>query len=384
MADLSIEVWIENQLGIDVDASTTVKNTQLRQFTRDGARSILKILMQQGAIDELKYFLKKVAGATSNDVNTAQGGDHNIYDGSPMMVLRKHNSFSGSPYFACREVQQTVEPYVTLPTSAEFATKEHPVWLRVGKNLLRVYPAPTSNDTADIYAFEMFDSLDEDDEPISGDSSWSHFMKQYSTPLRYYVAEQACYILMAAESATLGGISWSQPSAPSAPVFPDSIYNLSPLPTAPVYAAPLTAPDYTRLNTFLDDEDPEMSAAAVQKVQMQLTEYAQDIQDASNNFAKEAKIFDNDLSRIIKEADGISSTDIANAQNEIARYAQEVQSFLGEIQAEAQEAQSLTASASAALQAWGTLAATYGDKFNSFMMVSFPKPQPPQGGRNAG
>tara|TARA_R100000458_G_C8269209_1_gene244002 strand:+ start:85 stop:1233 length:1149 start_codon:yes stop_codon:yes gene_type:complete len=381
MADQTIEAWLEQQLGITVDGSSTVNETNVRQHTKDGARSIVKMLMQQGAINELKYFLKKVAGATSNDVNTAQGGDHNIFDGAPMMVLRKHNSMGGSPYFACREVEQTLEPYVTMSTSAELATKEHPVWLRVGKNALRVYPAPTSDDTADIYAFEMFDGLDEDDEPISGTSAWSNFMKQYSTPLRYYVAEQACYVLMAAEAKTLGTISWSSPTAPTAPVFVDALYNLSAMPTAPSYNPPVTAPDYTRLNTFLDDEDPEMSAVAAQKVQMQLTEYAQDIQDSASKFAEEAKIYDNTLQHIIKDADGLSSTDIANAQNLVAKYAQEVQEFLAEVQEQSLEAQSMTASASGALQSYATLAASYNEKFTTYMMVSFPKPQ--QGGQNA-
>ena len=87
------------------------------------------------------------------------------------------------------------------------------------------------------------------------------------------------------------------------------------------------------------------------------------------------------MQHIIKDADGLSSTDIANAQNLVAKYAQEVQEFLAEVQEQSLEAQSMTASASGALQSYATLAASYNEKFTTYMMVSFPKPQ--QGGQNA-
>ena len=73
---------------------------------------------------------------------------------------------------------------------------------------------------------------------------------------------------------------------PVAPVLINNSIDSSSL-TAPVYTSPaMFAPDWASADSFIADEDPEMSAARVKEIQAKISEYGANIQDSVNVFNK--------------------------------------------------------------------------------------------------
>ena len=468
MAEQSIKNAIFSRLKGAVSAD--LPDADITQWVVDGLRDMLRILKQQNALTELVSFTRKaVTGATSNLVNIP---DANTTDGLAL-VLRKHNSGTGE-YYSCREVSILQQAKVKDPMSAEYATAQHPVYYHESRNVINVFPAPTANDVVDVYALDSFASIDQDDLANSTESALDYVPDGYWNGIIYYCTSEASLAMyyklgtviedLTYNSITniprfeIDSISYQDNWLPIGDIddltLPTTVSDNLPtftlpaisLPSPPDYDAPSVNVDKISVNKYLSEEDKEMSDVALSKVNMQLTEYSQDIQNKLNEYSKNAKVYetesakklkdyeydfnerleeyraelqaklaeyeagvakaskehDADLAILVKEYETTASAklkdaemqftkEMQNIQNQIAKYQTHVQAYTQEVTKSLGEMQSSVTQNNAAAAIYLQAHSMYRQKYLEFMKVQpgpgpqqqQQQPQARQGGRNA-
>ena len=447
--ELSFENQVEARLNITL--GTEMTDTDIGGWMNDGYRVIIKTLKQQGAINELRYFMKESASVTvltgvisntfdntvftksshklldgdtvdlsgfteatelngmkglvvqnktthtfelagissdpaettggtvektnsgsfiSNDINMSVADS---FDGDLFMILRRHNTKSRD--YDCREISLSQEGEAGDVYSSIYATKQHPVYMFVTKETFRVLPAPTSTDYVKLFYIPMPPAAI-DSNSVPGDADWSFMPDAYSTALMYYVCSTASSSMVSKYLIELKALSWSSPSGPTALSLPSTIYNDFDLPTAPVYIANVSAPDFTRMNTFLDDDDAEMSTVSANKLQMEIQKYATDVTESAQKFAAEAKEYDTIVAQRSKTSDGTVAAEIQNIQNKVQDYVGRVQKYAQDIQETVAETTYELQEANVLLQKWQELQIIYDRSFKEYMMNKLPQPQP--------
>ena len=323
MAELSLNNAILNRIkgatAVDFGAS------DVTQWAKDALRDIVKLLKQQGALGELVHFTRKaVEGATSNSVTIP---DANTTDGLAL-VLRKHNAGTGG-YYNCREVSILQQANLADPMSAEYATAQHPAYYHETRNVIKVLPAPSGTDIVDVYALDSFSTIDHNDFANSTEAALDHIPDGYWNAVIYYCTAEASLAMyykvgtviedLAYNSITaiprfnIDSISYQDNWLPLGDIdgitLPDEVSSNLPvfimpamtLPTAPTYTPPTVSVDKLNVNKYLNDEDKEMTDVALSKVNMQITEYSQDIQNNLNSFNESAKEYDTESAKRLKD-----------------------------------------------------------------------------------
>jgi hypothetical protein len=212
---------------------------------------------------------------------------------------------------------------------------------------------PTSNGTADI---------------VHGSDSIEHFPKE---AIRLLVVGGAMRCL----HRMISDIKFSTMSLPVNPSPPSlSSNSISFTTTAPVYTAPLVAPSFSTVDTYIaTDEDVELAGIKIQEINTQISEYQANIQNQLNIFNDANVEYQAELQRAIENA-RLSSQDDAQL---LQKYQLEVQDYQGLVNAEVQKQQDVFAKDSADFQfktnQYGLLSAEYMKGLQLFMGGSTPQ-----------
>ena len=169
-------------------------------------------------------------------------------------------------------------------------------------------------------------------------------------------------------------LSWNIPSRPIAPQIQantsstgGSEVDLTKLANAPTYTPPvMQAPDWADINNWINsEEDPEMSAARVQSIQAQISDYQARLNESQQVFNKENIEYQAKLQIALQDANQGSQGDnslISQFGSEVQAYQTEVNSI---IQNNVQQVQSWQTEYAIALQEFGTDIQNELNEFNS-------------------
>ena len=315
----------------------------------------------------------------------------NIFDSGYFLVEREYTETRGglkksstTNWIACREVSREDLYKVHDPSSSMYATNRSPVYSYTGNNQeIEVFPAPGVSNPVRVWGLKDYSDIVYTTSPTSGGTDYPD---AYWLALMYYIVAQSANSYVANATQNLASVTWTDQNtvtrlADNAPSLPYSLENiLSPPPT---FVKPVASVDTARLNAFLDDDDSELGAVAVQKISNEIVEYTQDIQNELANYTKEAKIWETEVNNAWKDADGDLQALIGEYQNEVQRYTVNVQTYTQDIQHEAGKVGSLIQKYTGNLQAFSTLAVMYENKFKEYMLSKQPVPQQQQGAKNA-
>lgn len=135
-------------------------------------------------------------------------------------------------------------------------------------------------------------------------------------------------------------LSWSLPSKPLAPQIQanssttgGSEVDTSKLATAPTYTPPvMQTADWNDVNNWINtEEDPEMSAARVQSISAQISEYQARLNESQQTFTKENIEYQAKLQIALQDANQGSQGDnslISQYSSEVQAYSQEINSLI--------------------------------------------------------
>lgn len=91
----------------------------------------------------------------------------------------------------------------------------------------------------------------------------------------------------------------------------------------PVYTPPVMNIDYGRLNQYLDDDDIEMASSVRGKLDIQIQEYAQELQNSVNEYSKEVAIYEAETNKRVKEYDSKYGEQLKRWENRVGEYFKE-------------------------------------------------------------
>ena len=462
MALEDIQLSVERRLG-DTLTNLSVTDNNFHSYLNESYIALIKRLKQNGAVEDLKHFMKKAASqvvltgvtATAVDPTIFTKASHGLVDGDIVeltgftemteingmtgtvneinsstfevngiaadpaettggivtkitsgtltsndvalsgilsldtdlfMVLRYHGT--KSRYYNCREISIAQEGEAQDVYSAVYATKQSPVYMFTDSDNIRVLPIPTTTDYVTYYYLPVLAS-GVDVDSVMFDTDWVNFPDMFYLPLVYQVTHN---VAMGASLDLLKdwfGITYEIPVIPTAPTLSHAIYSEYDLPTAPVYSPSLAAPDFAKIDTFLNDDDYEMTSVAVQKAQIQLTQYGSDITESAQKFQSEVSEYNAIIAKRLKDSEGHIAAEISAVQNTIARYAQQIQAYAGQVQLLVAKNQDKSQQYVARSQKLFEISVEYSRKFDMFMLSRLPQPgegaqQQAQGGQNAG
>ena len=319
---------------------------------------------------------------TANDVTLA--GALSL-DTDLFMVLRYHGT--KGRYYNCREISISQEGEAQDVYSPIYATKQSPVYMFTDSDNIRVIPAPTVTDYVTYYYLPVLTTA-ADEDSVMFDADWVNFPDMFYLPLVYEVTHNVAMGASLAQLRNWFAATYEVPVIPSAPTLNHAIFNEYDLPTAPIYSPNVSAPDIAKIDTFLNDDDYEMTSVAVQKAQIQLTQYGSDITESAQKFQAEVNEYNAIVAKRLKSSEGHVAAEIAAVQNTVARYAQQIQSYAGQVQLLASKNQDKSQQYVTRSQKLFEIAIEYSRKFDMFMLSRLPQPgqgssQSEQGGQNA-
>lgn len=160
------------------------------------------------------------------------------------------------------------------------------------------------------------------------------------------------------ETPTISDIDLSSITVPSAPTAPSFTYtdatassvtstSIAALPTAPSFSSPSKptdlSDDYSEFDTRQADDDVEMAANVIQKIQSELQEYQADLQDAVESFNADIAEYQSEVQERFNQAEITKQEALTDAQLsnevEVANAARKLEEQVSEYQAELQKYQ---------------------------------------------
>ncbi len=193
-----------------------------------------------------------------------------------------------------------------------------------------------------------------------GDSTISNYPPQGYPAVAIYAAIQGqIRNITDLVKTTLGGLSFTTPTAITAPTAPSFTWTdavigtwaattLGTTATPPTYTKPTQTFDVTQFEAFLEtNEDSELADRQLGRLQHEMSEYQLDIQNELNEFQKDLAVYQGVIQQEIKQADITSNEIIASAKdgtelnkfNELQTLAEQVQEYqavLGKHQSDVQ------------------------------------------------
>jgi len=255
-------------------------------------------------------------------------------------------------------------------TSLYYRSKYHPAfWELDGKTY--IHPTPgSSGDRASIHHIKYSTVAGSEDtgEIVGFPDSFEHLMVLYAgsqalleylgdledslpaalalpaTPISPVLSdssisftETTTYTAPVISLPTFPSLTWNMPTAPVTPALADA--SIDALGTAPIYTAPVISPDFAEIQTWIDDDDPELAQSAQGKVTLEINKYQADIQSALNDFNELNTEYQADMQVKTQEAQLLSKDD----DQKIQKYGAELQEYTASITKLVQENQSKVA-----------------------------------------
>ena len=111
------------------------------------------------------------------------------------------------------------------------------------------------------------------------------------------------------------------------------------IPEAPQFNPPVSNPNFSRIDDYLDEEDIDLVGAAVGGIQAEIQKYQLDIQNESAQYQDAVLKYNADVNKIMKQAEMNIGTSTAEYTAKVQKYSAEVQKYTGDIQSYATEVQ---------------------------------------------
>lgn len=335
---------------------------------------------------------------TNFSVNPISGLDNLFADNRYYLVQRysveTNNTYTkegvSGNWYAAREMGIQDIHKASDPSSIEYATERSPIYWRDSiTGEINVKPNPSSQEQVRVFGLPIqtiVNTTDPDTYNVSTTGIDKHWPRMYWTPLYYYCTSEAATKLASKMLFDLTAVQYNEPASVSrlADAAPALAYGLTGIVgSPPSFTKPTVAPDATRLDAFLDDDDSELASVAVQKFSQQIQQYSQDIQNELGEYTKEAKVWELNVQHQLKDADGDLQALISNYQNEVGRYQTNVQTYAQDVINQTSEVTSLLQKHSAEIAAYKDASQMYYQKFISFMTSRVQPPSQEQGGKRA-
>ena len=124
---------------------------------------------------------------------------------------------------------------------------------------------------------------------------------------------------------TFPTITWNFPTTPTVPAIADN--SIASLDNAPTYTPPQSFIDIAAIDTYINDDDPEMADKKKDKASLEIAKYQADIQNELNNFNKANAIYAAETQKKIQDATLSAGDD----NQKIQKYQAEVQAYVSEV-----------------------------------------------------
>ena len=335
--------------------SLTVSDTdELSQFLKDG---VIDVTNKWLAIrpQDADMFMASTAEQTSN------GADLN---GAKIVTVVREDG-TNNQWRKCRKISLGLQYDVTDPDSLNYASAINPAYMQDEDGKISVFPVPGSDPNA--YKIYYVNNT-----PVDASGS---ALAYNDTDIKYFPSDKiylvTIYASMRLVQATIGGIANLSitavpPDVPSAPSFAGATVTLETagsLGTAPTYTAPVvtgdtqeitgtivagaagTSADQVNFNHWYDvladlietEEDTELAAAQIQKINSYIGAYQAAIQNQLNIFNDANVEYQSTVQEALQELQVASAKAQKDAdleqQKQIAEYSSKLQRFQNEIAA---------------------------------------------------
>ena len=335
--------------------SLTVSDTdELSQFLKDG---VIDVTNKWLAIrpQDADMFMASTAEQTSN------GADLN---GAKIITVVREDG-TNNQWRKCRKISLGLQYDVTDPDSLNYASAINPAYMQDEDGKISVFPVPGLDPNA--YKIYYVNNT-----PVDASGS---ALAYNDTDIKYFPSDKiylvTIYASMRLVQATIGGIANLSitavpPDVPSAPSFAGATVTLETagsLGTAPTYTAPVvtgdtqeitgtivagaagTAADQVNFNHWYDvladlietEEDTELAAAQIQKINSYIGAYQAAIQNQLNIFNDANVEYQSTVQEALQELQVASAKAQKDAdleqQKQIAEYSSKLQRFQNEIAA---------------------------------------------------
>jgi len=335
--------------------SLTVSDTdELSQFLKDG---VIDVTNKWLAIrpQDADMFMASTAEQTSN------GADLN---GAKIITVVREDG-TNNQWRKCRKISLGLQYDVTDPDSLNYASAINPAYMQDEDGKISVFPVPGLDPNA--YKIYYVNNT-----PVDASGS---ALAYNDTDIKYFPSDKiylvTIYASMRLVQATIGGIANLSitavpPDVPSAPSFAGAtvvLQTAGSLGTAPTYTAPVvtgdtqeitgtivagaagTSADQVNFNHWYDvladlietEEDTELAAAQIQKINSYIGAYQAAIQNQLNIFNDANVEYQSTVQEALQELQVASAKAQKDAdleqQKQIAEYSSKLQRFQNEIAA---------------------------------------------------
>ena len=356
----------------DLTSLTVSDNDELSQFLKDGVIDVTNkwLAVRPQDVDD---FTRESAEQTSNGFNP----------GTSKIVSVIREAGTDGEWYPCTKKPINLQYLVTNKESIHYASKYNPVFMITQNTNVHVYPVPTSAGNNGFKVLYINYDPEEDDgtdlEYNSASIKWFPSDKVYLVIL--YAGMKLLQATMGSKGISTLSITAVPPDTPELPTFTTVTVSATTARTlsasAPSYTAPtvggateeLTAQmtsltgdamatdsDFADFSKWFvtagelieDEEDTELAAAHIQKINSYIQSYQAALQNQLNEFNEANVAYQGDLQEALqelqvaagkaqKDADFAQQKTITEYANKLQRYQNEIAAYQADIASQVQE-----------------------------------------------
>ena len=327
----TFEARIEGLTGVSISSSgTNPLQAQVTEFLKDGVLDVTNRWLKLNPQD-VEQFQRESSAIENN-------GDLDLKGARIISVIREAeadgSSDGSAAWEVCTKIPASLQSKVVDPDSLYFASKYNPVYTIIASNEVHVYPTPDgTNDSFKVFYVNHVPK----DQTNNAALIYSHSDIQYFPADKVYlvVIYASIQTVQAALAAGVGidnigipaipdltSISYesavvgdsTSPTVSTATISQADIYTGS----APTYTSQSIGLDFQQIDTYIDtEEDPELAAAKLQEVSMQLQDTNVKMQNEVNKFTKENVDYQSAIQESMQEVQIANQVNIAQAQHDL-------------------------------------------------------------------
>ena len=354
----------------DLTSLTVSDNDELSQFLQDGVIDVTTrcLIMRP---QDLNKFMAVSAEQTSNGVDL---------NGAKIIKVIRENG-TNNQWRSCRKIDPGDQYNVTDIDSLEYASKINPVYMEDEDGKISVFPTPDVN--PDAYKIYYVNNTPQD----HGGSALAHD----DTTIKYFPSDKIYLVIiyagmkllqaaMGAKTISDLSITAVPPDTPSAPSFDTVTVSATTAraisASAPTFTAPTvggadeqltatmdadsagygTEADFLNFSKWFsvasefieDEEDTELAAAQLQKINSYISAYQAEIQVQLNEFNEANVAYQQDVQEALsemqvaaakaqKDADFAQQKTITSYANKLQRYQNEITAYSADVNNQVQE-----------------------------------------------
>ena len=319
MAAGDFEERVEALTGIAIESSgSNPIQAELTQFLVDGVHDVVNRMIIAKPTELPRFCNTTDSGAGTTVTKTGQ----------ILSVMREHDSTS--ILRPCGRIGPNDRYEATDTDSLKFRSKTNPAYYELDEVIHTVPVAAESGNNNVVVTQVAYDTG-----LVFGDAvgSIDYFPTEYEYLVTLYAAIQS---LQAAMSNSVVSLSISSPTTPvlttitfssidssldaSAPVFTTTSISAASTYTgsAPSYTNQVVAPDFSKVNTYIDtNQDTELASAKLQEIGAQVQEMNVKMQDSLNAFNKENVAYQSAIQESMLEMQASNQINLAKAQADL-------------------------------------------------------------------